>query len=197
MRFDSLKTYVFDQLEKNLASTLHYHGAHHTLYVYNAALKIAEHEKITGEDHVLLMTAILFHDFGFLQTYANHEEKSCEIARELLPEYGYNNEQIEKICGMIMRTKIPQIAFNKLEEIICDADLDYLGTDDFIPIGNQLFREFVHYGVIKDEEAWNRLQLKFLTAHQYFTDYAKQHREAKKQQNLQLIIDIVKTYESR
>ncbi len=195
MQFDLLKTYVFEQLEKHLASTLYYHGAHHTLYVYNAALKIAEHEKITGDDHTLLMTAVLFHDYGFLETYSEHEERACMIAHRILPTYDFTPDQIDQVCGMIMRTKIPQIAFNKLEEIICDADLDYLGTDDFFPIGNLLFKEFMHYGVVKDEEGWNRLQMKFLVAHQYFTDYAKKFREEKKQQNLKLISDIVQGYD--
>lgn len=196
MQFDSLKTLVFEQLEKRLAPTLYYHGVHHTRYVYNAAMRIAEHEKITGDDHTLLMTAVLLHDFGFTETYQDHEDKGCEIAHRILPELNYSEAQIDQICAMILRTKIPQIAFNRLEEVICDADLDYLGTDDFLPIGNQLFQEFVHYGVVKDEQAWNRLQLKFLQAHQYFTDFARKYREEKKQANLKLITDIVKQYDN-
>ena len=31
-------------------------------------------------------------------------------------------------------TKIPQTPLTKLEEIICDADLDYLGREDFFEI---------------------------------------------------------------
>lgn len=195
MQFDSLKTYVFEQLEKNLANTLHYHGVHHTLYVYNAAVKIAEYEKITGDDHTLLMSSVLLHDFGFIETYHDHEEKGCQIAKRVLPGFGFTEAEIEKVCAMIMRTKIPQIAFNKLEEIICDADLDYLGTDDFLAIGDQLYREFMHYGIVKDQQDWNKLQMKFLVAHQYFTDYAKKFREEKKQKNLKIIIDIVQQYD--
>jgi uncharacterized protein len=195
MQFDLLKTYVFEQLEKNLAGTLYYHGVHHTRYVYQAALRIAEYEKITGDSYTILMTAVLLHDAGFLETYHNHEEKGCEIAKTILPGFGYSPAEIDLVCSMIMRTKIPQIAFNKLEEIICDADLDYLGTDDFLPIGDQLYREFKHYGVIKDEMGWNRLQMKFLVAHQYFTGFAKTYREAKKQENLKIIADIVQKYD--
>jgi len=180
MQFDSLKTFVFEQLEKHLATTLYYHGVHHTHYVYKAALKIADHEKITGDSHTLLMSAVLLHDYGFMQTYQDHEDRGCEIAHRILPGFNYSEPEIDQVCAMILRTKIPQIAFNKLEEIICDADLDYLGTEDFLPIGKLLFKEFLHYGVVKDEQAWNRLQMKFLIAHQYFTDYAKKYREEKK-----------------
>lgn len=195
MQFDLLKTYVFEQLEKHLAYTLHYHGVHHTLYVYKAALKIAEYEKITGDDHTLLLTSVLLHDFGFIETYHEHEAQGCIMANRILPEFNFNQEQINRVCSLIMRTKFPQIAFNKLDEIVCDADLDYLGTDDFLPIGNLLFKEFMHYGIVKDEEGWNRLQLKFMVAHQYFTDYARKFREKKKQENLKLISDIVRQYD--
>lgn len=196
MQFDSLKSFVFEQLETHLDKTLYYHGAHHTHYVYNAALKIAEFEKVTGDDHTILMTAVLFHDYGFLKTYNDHEEMGCQLAHEILPAYQYNQSQIELVSSMIIRTKIPQIACNKLEEIICDADLDYLGTNDFLTIGNQLFNEFMHYGVVNDEEGWNRLQLKFLNAHQYFTEYAKKYRELKKQENIKLIANIVNQYDN-
>ena len=63
---------------------------------------------------------------------------------------------------MIMATKIPQSPRNGLEEIICDADLDYLGRDDFYEIGATLFEELKAYNVLQNEREWNRIQVKFL-----------------------------------
>ena len=59
----------------------------------------------------------------------------------------------EQICGMIMATKIPQSPKNYLEQILCDADLDYLGRDDFYDIGGTLFKELKTYNVLDTEEA--------------------------------------------
>jgi putative nucleotidyltransferase with HDIG domain len=194
MRFEALKSHVLKLLEEGLPSNLYYHGLHHTLYVYEAAERIADHENITGNDRELLMTGVLLHDIGFLETYHQHEEKGVELAAKILPAFRYSASEIEVVQTLIIRTKIPQIAFNKLEEIICDADLDYLGTDLFLPIGNQLFREFLEYGIVEDEKAWNKLQLNFLSSHSYFTSFAKIFRTDKKSQNLDLVKKIVETY---
>lgn len=196
MHFEELKNNVFQKLKTELPEDLTYHGFHHTLYVYDAAVRIAEYEKVNGDDLKLLLTGVLLHDIGFINVYKDHEEESCKIAEQILPDFGYHNGHIDNIKSMIMRTKIPQVAFNKLEEIICDADLDYLGTDDFLPIGNQLFQEFLNYGIVKNEEDWNRLQIRFLTSHEYFTDFSKRFRAQAKMENLEFIKKIVENYET-
>jgi hypothetical protein len=83
--------------------------------------------------------------------------------RENLPSFGYSEADITTICGMIMATRIPQSPANLLESILCDADLDYLGRDDFKKIGQTLFEEFTEYSILHDEQAWNRLQVSFLS----------------------------------
>ena len=93
---------------------------------------------------------------------------------------------------MIMATQIPQTPHNKLEQIICDADLDYLGRDDFFTIGNKLFDELCMYGIINTELEWNKLQVRFLEKHHYFTPSAKKIRKAKKAENLALIKSKIK-----
>jgi predicted metal-dependent HD superfamily phosphohydrolase len=148
---------------------------------------LAKLEGIEGEDLTLLLTAVLFHDSGFLRQQKEHERISCEIATEYLPAYGYSPEQVKRICGMIMATKIPQTPHNKLEELICDADLDYLGRDDFFKIGNGLFEELCMYGIISSEDEWNQLQIRFLEKHTYFTESAKKLRKPKKDEYIKMV----------
>lgn len=105
---------------------------------------------------------------------------SCGIARETLPGYGYRREDIGKICGMIMATQIPQSPANHLENILADADLDYLGRDDFFTIGDTLFEELKQIGILLTERDWNQLQVRFLEAHRYFTDYSIANRKPQK-----------------
>ena len=88
---------------------------------------------------------------------------------------------------MIMTTQIPQEPHTQLERIIADADLDYLGRDDFYSIGKTLFDEFKIYLNVKDEAEWNRIQLNFLSNHHYHTAYCVRLREPEKQQRLQEI----------
>lgn len=192
MQFDKVKKFILNKLKKELPKNLTYHSLGHIKDVYTAAEMLAKLEKIEGEDFTLLLTAVLFHDSGFLIQQKEHEKLGCDIAREHLPAYGYNNEQIERICGMIMATRIPQTPHNKLERIICDADLDYLGRDDFFKIGNYLYDELCMYGIINTENDWNKLQVRFLEGHKYFTPSAKKLRKAKKEEHLALIKSKIK-----
>ena len=191
MGFDKAKETIVHHLEQNLPSDLFYHGIHHTFDVFDAALVIAENEKIdSADDFTLLKTAALFHDSGFTIDASKHEECGCDLAREILPACDYTNSQIDQICGMIMATKIPQQPLNLLERIICDADLDYLGRDDFFKIGDTLYQELKAFDKIKDATQWNQLQISFLSNHQYHTEFSRGNREIKKQENLQAVTKI-------
>jgi predicted metal-dependent HD superfamily phosphohydrolase len=179
--------FILGKLRKELPEHLTYHSVSHVLDVYESCKFIAQSEGISGDDLELLLLAALFHDSGFVVQAKDHEEISCGIAREHLPRFGYSEEQLEKICGMIMATKIPQTPHNKLEEIIADADLDYLGRDDFYVIGQTLFTELTHMGVLSTEEEWNRMQVRFLENHHYFTETAVKWRKNKKEKHMQEI----------
>ncbi|MBL7789519.1 MAG: HD domain-containing protein [Chitinophagales bacterium] len=185
MNFHLAKKYILTRLKDELPSYLTYHGYHHTWDVYEMTIEIAMSEGITDEeDLTLLKTAAIFHDSGFILAYNGHEDLSCEIVREKLPEFDYNEEQIEKICSMIQATKIPQNPQTQLEEILADADLDYLGREDFYPISSSLFEEFKSISLLKTEEEWNKIQVKFLEQHHYFTKTCIQRRKDAKEKRL-------------
>ncbi len=167
---------ILQKLGKELPKSLTYHGKHHTLDVLEAGMTIAETEKIKGRDLQLLRLAILLHDSGFTHTYRGHEEEGCKIAKSILPKYHIGPDDIEIVCGLIMATKIPQTPDTPLERIICDADLDYLGREDVYKIADTLYHEISkHLGKLGEEE-WNNLQISFLEAHSYFTNFSKKHR---------------------
>lgn len=181
--------YILHELETQLPAILYYHSIHHTLDVTQAAMQLATAEGITDEEpRKLLRTAALFHDAGFLRTLNEHETASCELVHDVLPGFNYSPPQIEVICAMIMATRLPQAPESHLAEILCDADLDYLGRPDFEPIAHTLFLEFQARQIIAaDENAWNRLQEQFLVAHHYWTATALACREAGKQAHLAAI----------
>lgn len=187
MQFKEAKKFIMAKLKKELPKHLFYHSVEHIKDVYDSARVIAKAEKISKEDIDLLLTAALFHDAGFMIDQKEHERLSAELAQKYLPDFGYTPEQIRKISGMIMATKIPQSPKNLLEEILCDADLDYLGRDDFFTIGDKLFSELSMYGIINSENEWNKLQASFLEKHHYFTKTALKNRKAKKDEHLELI----------
>jgi HD superfamily phosphodiesterase len=178
---------VISELLVNLSPNLFYHSISHTLDVFTSARKIAILEGIGESDLELIMVAALFHDTGFLVQADGHEEISCQYAKDHLFHIGFTLPEIEIICGMIRATKIPQQPQNKLEEIIADADLDYLGRDDFFTIGDQLFNELKARNVVNEESVWDQIQIKFLENHHYFTDTGRNLRAAQKEKHLQII----------
>ena len=197
MNYTAAKTFILNKLEKELSDQLTYHGLHHTLDVLNITKALCDAEKVSPYNRLLLKTAALFHDSGFIINNIEHERLGCSIARETLPRFNYSAKDIEVICGMIMATKIPQSPKNHLEEIICDADLDYLGRDDFYPIGRTLFEELKNFNIIQEEEKWNRIQVDFLENHDYFTATNIARRKPVKGKYLMELKEIVAGYEKK
>lgn len=187
MDINGAKNFIIQKQEQEFPPELTYHSVAHVLDVYEAVNRYTTAANITGDDAIMLQTAALFHDSGFTVKADGHEEESCNIARDVLPGYGYNPNQIDAICGMIMATRIPQTPKTHLEEILADADLDYLGREDFAEIADRLFTELKHQGIVNDENEWNKMQVAFFEAHHYFTAQAALWRNALKQQNLNTI----------
>lgn len=185
MQLEKAREYVMKLLEERLSPLLCYHDINHTLTVYDKSLDIARSENVTDEHELnLLKTAALYHDCGFIHVYENHEDEGCRIAREVLPGFDYTPEEIDVICNMIMKTKLPQRPVTKLEMILCDADLDHLGRDNFHEVGDKLYKEWKAMNKHMSEREWNEVQVHFLETHHFWTDTCKEHREKKKAENL-------------
>jgi adenylate cyclase len=191
IQFTDIQEIILDKLEKELPDYLHYHNVKHTVDVVTEVELIGWGEGCSDEEILLLKTAGLFHDAGHTVAYDNHEFYGTELAREMLPKYNYTQEQIDRICEIIMATKLPPQPKNLLEDIICDSDLDYLGRSDFIPVSNTLYEELKAQNKIGTLNDWNKIQVKFITGHQYFTKTARSLREVNKQLQIERIQSLV------
>jgi uncharacterized protein len=187
MQFKAAGKFILKKLQKELPDHLTYHSIYHAMDVYDAAKRIAKEKGISAYEQKLLLTAALFHDSGFIKARLGHEQESCHIARRYLPSFGYQPAEIELICGMIMSTRIPQSPQTYLEEVLCDADLDYLGRDDFFTTGQKLFDELKCEGLIHTEKEWNQYQSDFLVAHHYHTTISDEWRNARKEEYIKLV----------
>ncbi len=197
MDYKGAKEYILLRLSKELPATRTYHCFEHTMDVYSTVIDIGEKESVKEEDMELLKLAALFHDCGFMVQDHEHEIAGCKIMREKLDELGYKEDAINKVCSMVMCTKIPQSPKNLLERIICDADLDYLGRNDFFLIGDTLFEELKTYGILNTLDEWNEIQVKFLEAHSYCTETNRNTRTEKKAENLQRVKDLLQNKKAR
>ena len=184
--FTGARDYIVEKLSGLLPSDLYYHGIGHTVNdVTPAVIKHAMLAGVNGEDLLLLETAAYYHDCGYLKQYYFNEPIAVEITAEVLPGFGYSPDQIERIGRIIMATQLPQSPEDYLEAIMCDADLDSLGRDDFFITSHCLRLELAAYGQPTNVYEWYEKQLIFLQSHTYFTEIARAGRDAGKKRNIE------------
>jgi predicted metal-dependent HD superfamily phosphohydrolase len=175
---------VISRMRLELDKRYTYHTVEHTLDVINCCEEISHAEGMTESEKLILQISALFHDTGFLLSRTNHEERSVEIFTQARVNFQLDPLHIIEIENCIRATRVPQEPQSHLEQIICDADLDYLGRTDFWPISDSLFVEMTNCGEISDAVAWKNLQVRFMTAHRFHTKFSKNRRDDQLKINL-------------
>lgn len=108
----------------------------------------------------------------------------AQVAAHVLPDFGYAPDQIATITALILATRLPQRPRSPLQEILCDADLDVLGREDFLVCNRRLRAEQAQYHFPVSDVQWYQGQLTFLEEHLYVTPAAQALRDAEKRRNI-------------
>ena len=182
--FEQAREYASGRLERELPAHLSYHAFSHTRdEVVAAAERLARMEGLKGRTLDLLLTAAWFHDLGYIEQAQYHELISARIARQVLPGFGYTPKQVATIDQAIMATALPQSPADLLGQTLADADLDVLGTTNFMSRNLDLRRELAQLGKVYTDLDWYVRQLQFQEGHTYFTASAHTLRDAQKEAN--------------
>ena len=185
--FHRIQSAAFDLLQNGIDNKYSYHNLRHTKDVLAAVQKYARMEKLDKDQTLLVTIAAVFHDIGFIEDDNDHEKHSVQICRMHLKQMEFETPAIEFICDLILATKLPMKPNNHLQRLLCDADFDYLGREDYFSISMDLRREWERReGVFIDEE-WLVGQRRFLKEHKYFSKTGRNLRQVGKEKNLQLI----------
>jgi hypothetical protein len=179
--------YILLRLEKELPANLYFHNFKHTMHLYTMVELIGKAEELPDEEKLLLRTAALLYDTGFLTGYLNHEERSHETAIEVLPKFFYTQEQIERVGTLILSTRYKNKPKSISEKIIIDAMFDFVGRPDCVEILDNLFREQEVHGKVKNRKDWFDDQVKFIQKHEFFTETAKKLREINKEKQVAVL----------
>ena len=174
---------ILNELKVKLAPYLSYHSFEHIIDVANVCDNYIRLYKIDDDMAKLIRIAAISHDFGYTISSIDHEERSIILIEPMLRSV-LTKKEIDLVNGMIRATKIPQQPKTLYDKILADADLDYLGRDDYNKLSKNLQQELLHFGVIKTEREWLDLQIKFLENHEYHTLYAKWNRRRLKLKKL-------------
>lgn len=178
--------WINDFMQRHPSPKLLYHNNDHTVEVVKTVGQIADHYALKERELAIVTLAAYFHDIGYFNGYKeDHELRSAQISEEFLQQHTDDKQLIESVKGCILSTKMPQSPRNLLEEIVCDADLFHLGSDDF-PNKNKLMRREAEFNLDTelDKSQWRKDTIKLLETHHYHTDYCKNLLNDKKRQNL-------------
>lgn len=183
---EEVKQYVIHFVTSNFNNDVVYHDLEHTGDVVKAASKLGNHYKLNDQDLFIILSASWFHDAGYFNGSAmDHETRSAKLASGFLEEKGVNEVVIQAVSDCILATRIPQSPANLLQQIVCDADLSHLGSENFSK-RNKLLRketEIRESRSISGEE-WRKGSIRFLEQHTYHTDFSHSIFDETKNQNL-------------
>jgi predicted metal-dependent HD superfamily phosphohydrolase len=193
-RLKIVDEYIRDLFRNELPDGIKYHDANHTLHptkgVVAAANGIAISEKISDLDRELIIAAAYFHDSGFIREYGKNEPIAARMAGRILKLIGYKPNEIEKIQKMILATDLVVEPKTHVEKILCDADLDHFGRDDFFKLDAKLREGRRIRGLdVSDDAKWYKGTLAVITNHQYYTESQKKLREKEKQKNIKRLLN--------
>lgn len=175
------EAFLIELLQTKLPRNYCYHNIAHTLDVVSWVLLISKQEECSEMETHLLKTAAFWHDSGYIIKYSDHEIESCKLSQKYLPNFGYTSNEIIQIEGMIMATRLPQSPTNRLEEILADADVAYLATNEAEKKSTELFLELKSIEPSLGRKDWNKMQIDFLESHHYFSQYGINKLEPAKQ----------------
>jgi len=165
-----------------------YHNLQHTLEVVRSVRKMAKKAELSAAHLEILELAALFHDLGYCQGHEDHEAKGALLLGAFLRQNNYSESSISVIQSCIQSTKVDVAPDGRLEQMLCDADLHYLGTRMFFERGEVLRKEWENtLDLIYDEPEWLRINYEFLAQHRFYTPEAiKLYGPTKKTNMLEL-----------
>jgi predicted metal-dependent HD superfamily phosphohydrolase len=176
--------------ERSKAVYLPYHNALHTQKVVEAAKKIATHYELNDHDNFVVLAAAWFHDLGYYSGEGKgHEQRGADMVADFLKDENVDKATVLQIKKCIMATKMPQKPNALLEQIVCDADLFHLGSDEFAE-RNKLMRKEQELALQQeiDKKVWRADTIKLFQSHHYHTDYCQSLLNAPKQANLDALL---------
>ena len=192
-RLKTVDEYIRALFKDELPDGIKYHDADHTLHpsrgVVAVANRIAISENISEHDRELLIAAAYFHDTGYIREYDKNEPIAARMAGRILKLIGYKPDEIDRIQKMILATDLALEPNTLIEKILCDADLDHLGRDDFFELDARLREGRRIRGLdVRDDMKWYSGTLKIITNHKFYTESQIKLREDKKQENIKALL---------
>ena len=171
IKLQDIEEMIIKMFDDEAPPNLYFHNSSLVKNISNHVELLSTAENLPEEDFINLRLASVFLLTGFISDYEKPMEASSRLVEEILPRYGFNQENIESTKNIIRNS------FNDKQEslsdnILHDARYDYLGRVDYMKLTDKLFRERSEYGKHSDRKTWIEIQRSHLLDHEFITNTA-------------------------
>ncbi|HAD14664.1 MAG TPA: HD family phosphohydrolase [Saprospirales bacterium] len=185
---NEVEAHIKDHFAQFISPQYVFHDLEHTIQTVAAAKTIAEGFRLDPQDLLTILLATWFHDTGYAEGPADHEERSCARAAAFL-QGKVPAEQLNEIQACIRATKVPQTPQSLLGQIIADADLSHLGMDLYWDRTSRLRQEFVlTRSMVMSDQDWVDFEINFMLTHEYHTVVAQELFNKRKAKHIQQLL---------
>lgn len=187
---EQVQKHALGIFEAHSKEQLLYHNVSHTKGVVRKVLLIGDHYKLDERDLFVVETAAWFHDLGYyFNDGTHHEEKGANMVSKFLNKAHLDEATIAAVKNCILATKMPQSPLTLLEQIVCDADLFHLGTEEFAMENTVVHKEVEQASntTISNED-WCKNTIQLMKSHHYHTAFCTSLLNKKKQENLETLL---------
>lgn len=102
MDYQVVKLFILDKFSNEFFDKLYYYGVYYILDVLEVIFEFCCVLGISVYEMIFFKIVVFFYDFGFIISSDNYEELGCNIVCQYLLGFGYFEQEIEWICGMII-----------------------------------------------------------------------------------------------
>jgi uncharacterized protein len=160
-----------------------FHDFSHVRRVANVASSMGSRDE-------LLRASAYLHDIGHRKGSNGHEKRSAKTAREILPQYGYTEQEADDIADAILDTELFKKPRTTMGTVLSDADTHNFGLpfQKFKSISLQVKKEEEPSST---KEEWWKSVVKLLQNHRYHGPGKERYGQQKRQNisNLEDILD--------
>jgi class 3 adenylate cyclase len=175
IKLQDIEEMVIKLFDEEAPPNLYFHNSVLVRNISNQVELLSTAEKLPEEEFVNLNLAALFLYTGYIFDYDKPMEASLRMVDEILPKYGFGDDNIE-ITKRIITNSYSNSLVTSSDNILHDARYDYLGRVDYMKLTDKLLRERREYGKQSDSREWREIQIKQLSDHEFITKTARMLR---------------------
>jgi hypothetical protein len=186
IKLQDLEEMVIKMFDDEAPPNLYFHNSSMVKNISNQVELLSRAENLPDEDFINLKLASVFLLSGYITDYEKPMEAALRLVEELLPGYGFNQENIES-TKKIIKNSYADIRESLCDSILHDARYDYLGRVDFMKLTDKLLREQTEYGKHTDNKTWIDSRLKQLSDHEFITNTARKLRNVPAKEQIEAL----------